>query len=82
MKSIISLIEGPKLVESAMDGSARAVPRDVTRAKSPKPVKLSAEEWDRERLVTVDAIHARAETVTSVLESILHCQPMLPFNNR
>jgi hypothetical protein len=47
-----------------------------------KAVKLSAAELEQEFVITLETIQTRAETVTTVLDGILHFQPMLPFNMR
>jgi hypothetical protein len=56
------------------------VPEYGAAASSARAVKLSAAELEREFVISLDTIHARAETVTEVLESILHSHPVLPSN--
>jgi hypothetical protein len=67
-------------VKSVASGSARKVPGHSVPANSARAVKLSAAELEREFVISLDTIHARAETVTEVLESILHSHPVLPSN--
>jgi hypothetical protein len=69
-------------LKSVASGSARAVSGFGAPASSARAVKLSAAELEREFVISVDTIHVRAETVTTVLESILHFQPVLPLNLR
>jgi hypothetical protein len=81
VKTIVSPSEGlTEGVKSTTARSARAVPGCDAPAGSPRPVKLPAAQLDREFVINIDTIHARAETVTEVLESILHSHPVLPCN--
>jgi hypothetical protein len=77
VKTIVSPGEGVKagvtLANSRQTRPARAVQNAV---------KVSAEQLEQEFIINVEAIQTRAETVTTVLESILHSQPILPFNMR
>lgn len=83
VNTIVSSSEGLRAgVKSAAPGPARTRPGHGAPASSPRAVKLSAAELEREFVINLDTIHTRAETVTTVLESILHTQPVLPFNLR
>jgi hypothetical protein len=54
----------------------------VAPAAAQKGVRLSAAELEQEFVITFETIQARAETVTTVLDGILHFQPVLPFTMR
>ena len=84
MKTIVSLGEGVKAgVKSATSTRpTRAAQGYLAPGVAQKAVKVSAAQLEQEFIINVEAIHARAETVTTVLESILHPQPILPFNMR
>ena len=76
MKTIVSTSEGPKAdVKAAMSRPGGTVSGCGAPAALPRVVKLSAAQLDREFVINIDTIHTRAETVTEVLESILHTQP-------
>ena len=67
-----SIKAGMTLANSRQTRPARAAQDDRVPGAEQKAVKVSATQLDQEFVINVEAIQARAETITTVLESILH----------